>query len=111
MSEKQPLHSEDRADVEYRDGGRQVSEGACGLYQLLINITSGLIRAAPVIAGRPLLVQAASFGRACHFHYPTKARYLVTTVCAHGYEQKKGRKETRRCILPWICVTELWSGS
>lgn len=50
-----------------------MSEGAHELYQLLINIMSGLIRAATVIAGMPLLFQSASFGRACHFHYPTDA--------------------------------------
>lgn len=39
-----------------------MSEGACELYQLLINIMSRLIRAATVIAGLSLLFQSASFG-------------------------------------------------
>lgn len=73
---------------------------------------SGPIRAATVIAGMPLLFQSASFGPACHFHYPTTPWSTVTTgngLCTRIWTKKE--RKTWRCILSWICVTALWSGS
>lgn len=99
-----------------------MSEGARELYQPLINITSGLIRAATVMAGRPLPFQSASFGPSLSLplpHRPTDATVTTGNGFVHTDMNKKrkkkkgGRKEgkTWRCILSWICVTALWSGS
>lgn len=83
-----------------------MSEGARELYQPLINITSGLIRAATVMAGRPLPFQSASFGPSLSLplpHRPTDATVTTGNGFVHTDMKRGGRKDVAMHSLLDMC--------